>query len=131
MTLYNFSRSGAPNVLECEAVVKTSDQIADYTYRVEAGVRDSRLILIASPKCGKERPWIEIYPAGGTFFERKWIGLMLSENYQHRDHVSACILSQDPLISQKEHGFMRSEADELTLEEIWKAEFGLQFTYPQ
>jgi hypothetical protein len=130
LTFYDFSRCGAPNVLEGEATMPRSEGTEQYKYKVEAGVRKNRLLVIATPRSGSEHPWVEIYPNGGNFYASRWVGIMVSQHYLHQDHVSACILSTLPLISHNEPGFIRSTEDEQTLNNLWNSEFHLQCTLP-
>jgi len=66
-------------------------------YRVQAGMRDERLIIFIKALTGKEPTAVCIFPSFGKDYKKRNCGLHIHENWDGKEQINPCILTLVPI----------------------------------
>jgi hypothetical protein len=120
--IYRFRHSASVASLVANIVVKDDSPGMRHQYRLEAGVRGTRLIIIQTRIDGNELPVIQVYPDMAESFRSTHCGIILNQDWDGHNIISKSILSRTRLIAGLEEGSVDA-AHFATLDRIWSEGF--------
>lgn len=117
-TCIDFSKSHTPGRLMSETHLINQDRNPK-DYVVEAGVRDTRLIIFLRDKGSQEPVMVYVFPLAGLGIQSRHLGMVFVQTWDANNTISPAIVSASPLSGYAKSGKI---SDDLAreIDELWR-----------
>lgn len=117
-TVIDFGKFHVPGRLFAETfLLNKAGKRIDYTF--EAGVRDSRLVLINKARASQEPCGVYIFPFVGLEFDDCHFGLLMHQTWDNTNSVSPTFIARNAVEGIVEEGPVSDEQSK-TLDQLWE-----------